>query len=128
MSSSSDWGPASPRANSPWSSGSSELEGHYDIKCPDGTKKSSSKSSTPVTSERRTRVKTPMMPARGQDRWYQPAYPSPSDPWGSNKEKNCVPPEECRSPEQGKRIWERRRDMQPWFRGSKCLRTGQSGN
>ena len=47
---------------------------------------------------------------------------------GSDKEKNCVPPEECRGPEQGKRIWKRRRDMQPWFRGSKCLRTHQGGN
>ena len=47
---------------------------------------------------------------------------------GSDKEKHCVPPEECRSPEQGKRIWERRRDMQPWFRGSKCLQTHQGGN
>ena len=85
MNSSSDWGPASPNANSPWSSGSSELEGHYDIKSPDGTKSSSSKSSTPVTSERRTKAKTPTMPARGQDRWYQPAYPSPSDPWGQQQ-------------------------------------------
>ena len=81
MSSSSDWGPASPTANSPWSSGSSEPEDHYDIKFPDGTKWCSSKSSTPVTSQRRTKAKTPTMPARGQDRWYQPAYPSPSDPW-----------------------------------------------
>ena len=80
MSSSSDWGPASPRGNSPRSSGSSELEGHYDIKFPDGTKWSSSKSSTPVTSERRTKAKTPTMPARGQDGLYQPAYPSQSDP------------------------------------------------
>ena len=85
MSSSSDWRPASPRANSPWSSGSSELKGHYDIKFPDGTKWSSSKSSTPVTSERQTKAKTPTMPARGQDRWYQPAYPSPSDPWGQQQ-------------------------------------------
>ena len=43
---------------------------------------------------------------------------------GSSKEKNRVPPEECRSPEQGKR----RRDMQAWFRGSKCLQTHQGGN
>ena len=85
MSSSSDWGPASPRANPPWSSGSSELEGHYGLRFPDGTKWSSSKSSTPVTSERRTKAKTPTMPARGQDRWYQPAYPSPSDPWGQQQ-------------------------------------------
>ena len=80
MSSSSDWGPASPRANSPWISSSGELEGHHDIKFPEGTTWSSSKSSTPVTSERRTKAKTPTMPARGLDRWYQPAYPSPSDP------------------------------------------------
>ena len=85
MSSSSDWGPSSPKANSPWSSGSSELEGHHDIKFPDGTKWSSSKSSTPVTDERRTKAKTPTMPARGQDRWYQPAYPSPSDPWSQRQ-------------------------------------------
>ena len=47
---------------------------------------------------------------------------------GSSKEKNRVPPEECRSPEQGKRICGRRRDMQPWFRDSKCLQTHQGGN
>ena len=47
---------------------------------------------------------------------------------GGSKEKNRVPPEECRSPEQGKRICGRRRDMQPWFRGSKCLQTHQGGN
>ena len=81
MSSSSDWGSISQKANSPWSSGSSEPEGHHDIKFPNGTKWSSSKFSTPVTSERWTNAKTPTMPARGQDRWYQPAYPSPSDPW-----------------------------------------------
>ena len=84
MSSSSDWGPTSPKANSPWSSGSSEPEGHHDIKFPDGTKWSSSKSSTPVTSERWTNTKTPTMPARGQD---QPACPSPSDPWQQQREE-----------------------------------------
>ena len=87
MSSSSDWGPTSPKANSPWSSGSREPEGHHDIKFPDGTKSGSSKSSTPVTSERWTKAKTPTMPAREQDRWYQPAYPSPSDPWQQQKEE-----------------------------------------
>ena len=87
MSSSSDWGSISQKANSPWSSGSSEPEGHHDIKFPDGTKWSSSKFSTPVTSERWTNAKTPTMPARGQDRWYQPAYPNPSDPWQQQKEE-----------------------------------------
>ena len=47
---------------------------------------------------------------------------------GGSKEKIRVPPEECRSPEQGKRICGRRRDMQPWFRGSKCLQTHQGSN
>ena len=87
MSSSSDWGSISQKANPPWSSGSSEPEGHHDIKFPDGTKWSSSNFSTPVTSERGTNAKTPTMPARGQDRWYQPAYPSPSDPWQQQKEE-----------------------------------------
>ena len=48
---------------------------------------SSSKSSTPITSERWPKAKTPTMPARGQDRWYQPAYPSPSDPWQQQREE-----------------------------------------
>ena len=67
------------------------------------------------------------MPARGQDRWYQPACPSPSDPWQQQREELRATRgmQEPRTRQANLREKER---QQPWVRGSKCLQTHQGGN